>query len=370
MIKNRNDFFNLLWEDYISFDIKDRDKCFVYKYFKKKKDARAEVIGRSRDAVMEYAKQKKHDKYILLKSAYLAMVENQVLTRDEYVAIFEKLIGKNKIPNKYRNLHDATVIAEVQQTYERRFLIGCVCDFFYNIGYRTNKYVEHSQSVKLPSKHLKEDGYNDEFEMLHDYMKYSNSDFTKPVETDLALSINEEYIEKCIQLYNTVLKEKRTTIFVPLYIDPNTGAGVYIIGRDKCNKGAFGNNGKNFKEPCLVCIAGFYSVENVMNNESDSNVEVEIIMLVNQVFNSVSKAFDSFKSSLSTNDFYKEYPLENDDSLPNGIDKHFHPYFTPQNRTDISFSTAQQAMLEKEEKAKESILEEERCRNHITQNHK
>lgn len=63
MIKNRDEFFGMLWEDYISFDEKERDK------------------------------------YILLKSAYLAMERYEVMTEEEYVGILKELIG-NSVPKK------------------------------------------------------------------------------------------------------------------------------------------------------------------------------------------------------------------------------------------------------------------------------
>lgn len=372
MIKNRDDFFQMLWEDYISFDEKDRDKCFVYNYLKQKKDIRAEVIGRSREAVIEYSEQKKRDKYILLKSAYLAMERNEVMTEEEYVDILKDLMGKNNIPKKYQSLCGKEAVSQAEKAFERRFLIGCVCDFFYNLGYRTNKNNEHSQSVKLPSKHLKEDGYNDEFEMLYRFSIYNNDDMTETSPKGESFgSLDDEYIEKCSRLYDTLLKEKNSMAFVPLYIDQATGAGIYIIGRDKFDEESIGYEKMNQKEVCLVCIVYFYAVDNILKVKGSSNDDVYLTMSIKENFNSVKKAFDSFLASVSDNDFYKFYPFENDDRLPYGADKHFDLYFLSKEAVeDMRKKAIKQAMLEKEKLAIQKLQEEDKLRQRFVQNQK
>lgn len=372
MIKNRDDFFNMLWEDYISFDEKERDKCFVYSYLKHKKDSRAEVIGRSREAVIEYSGQKKRDKYILLKSAYLAMEQNEVMTEEEYVDILKDLIGKNNIPKKYQNLCGKEAVDQAEKAFERRFLIGCVCDFFYNLGYRTNKNNEHSQSVKLPSKHLKEDGYNDEFEMMYRFSLYNNDDMTDTSEKGGSFgSLDDEYIEKCSRLYDVLLKEKNCMAFVPLYIDQATGAGIYIIGRDKFDEESVGYEKMSKNDVCLVCIVYFYTVDNIVKVKNSSKDDVFLIMTVKETYKSVKKAFDSFLASVSDKDFYEFYPDENDEKLPHGIDEHFDPYFISKKKAeDMRRNAIKQAMLEKEKLAKLKLQEEERIRQKSMQNQK
>ena len=142
--------------------------------------SRAEVIGRRKADLFEYAEQKKRDKYTLLRSAYLAIERYRVISKQKYADILKDLIGTKdkttgevKIPAKYEALDDDEAFKKAEEMFERRFLMGCVRDFFYNLGYRTNKNDKHGQSVKLPNKHLKEDGYNDEFEMLYEYSLYS-----------------------------------------------------------------------------------------------------------------------------------------------------------------------------------------------------
>jgi len=372
MIKNRNEFLDLLWEDYISFDEKEREKCFVYSYLKQKKDSRAEVIGRNRDAVAEYRGQKKRDKYTLLKSAYLAMDRYGVMTAEEYTEILKELIGgRNPIPKKYRELCGKDDIDRAEKAFERRFLIGCVSDFFCNLGYRTNRNSEHGQSVRLPSKHLKEDGYNDEFEMMYRFSVYSNADMTEITENSRTFgSLDDEYIEKCSRLYDALLKEKNRMAFVPLYIDRETGAGVYIIGRDKFDEDTVGYEKTSRTDVCLVCIVYFYAVDAITRTDGSPTDDISMIMSVKDTFRSVRKAFDSFTASVSAKDFYEFYPDENDERLPKGADEHFDLYFISAKRSeDMRKNAVKQTMLEKERLAMLKVDAEERIREKILQMH-
>ncbi len=374
MIKNRDDFFDRLWEDYLQFDKKDRRKCFVYGYLKQKKDSRAEILARSREAVIEYSIQKKPDKYTLLRSAYLAMERSCVMNEGDYLAILTGLIGKD-IPKKYQTLSGRENIRRAEEMLEQRFLIGCVSDFFYNLGYRVNEGDGHSKSIKVTSKRLKEDGYNDEFEMMYSFSVYSNEDIlanNKDIGSFAAFgSIDDEYIEKCTQLYDVLLKEKNCMAFVPLYIDRETGAGIYIIGRDKFDENTLGFKKSDKTEACLVCIVYFYGIEAITRVKNSTNDEVSMIMFVKNAFRSVRKAFDSFTASVSEKDFYENYPDENDERLPNGADKHFELYFISKKKAeDMRKKALLQTLDEKERLTLMKIQEEERLRSRAVESEK
>lgn len=328
MIKDRDDFYDALWNNYISLPEKERENSFVYRYLKKKKDSRAEVIGRSTIDLYDYASQKKKDKYILLKSAYLALVRHNNITEQEYSDILKSLIGTKdkatgelKAPAKYEKLCGKEAIEKAEEMFERRFLMGCVSDFFYNLGYRTNRNSEHGQSVKLPNKHLKEDGYNDEFEMLYEYSLYSGKSEQSETATDTA-QINGEYMEKCTRLYDSLLRENCSDAFVPLYIDPNTGAGVYIIGSNR-----FSEDEKTSSDACFVCVILFAMVDAVSKPDAYSNYDISLSMTVKKRFRSVGKAFDFFNARVSGQDVYENYPDENNEMLPEDIDECFNLYF-------------------------------------------
>lgn len=328
MIKDRDDFYEALWNDYISFPEKERENSFIYRYLKKKKDSRAEVIGRNKNDLYDYASQKKKDKYILLKSAYLALVRYNVITEQEYADILKNLIGTKvkstgelKVPAKYEKLCGEEATQQAEEMFERRFLMGCVSDFFYNLGYRTNRNSEHGQSVKLPNKHLKEDGYNDEFEMLYEYSLYSGKSEQSETAGSTA-QINSEYIEKCTRLYDSLLCKKCSDAFVPLYIDPNTGAGVYIIGSKR-----FAEDKRTSSDACFVCVIFFGMVDAISKTKDHSDYDISLSMTVKKQFRSVGKAFDYFSASVTGQNVYENYPNENNETLPKDIDDCFNLYF-------------------------------------------
>lgn len=328
MIRNRDDFYQSIWEDYISFDEKERDKSFIYGYLKKKKDYRAEIIGQSRETLFEYSKQKKRDKYIMLKGAYIALKKNGVITEQEYTEIFKGLIGKKDkasgklaVPAKYEGISGMQSIDNAEKMFERRFLMGCAGDFFYNLGYRINKNTEHGQSIKLENKHIKEDGYNDEFDMLYQFSRYINEDIQENAAVSFG-TFDEAYIEKCSKLYKAMIKDGRTNGFIPLYIDNRTGAGIYIIG---CDRFPEENTYKKTDDVCLVCVINFSMLDIITSYHDTDNISLE--MSVEKIFRSVKKAFDYFTVFISESEGYKNYPDENDEELLQSIDKEFNLFF-------------------------------------------
>lgn len=331
MIRNKEDFYQSLWEDYISLEEKDREKSFIYGYLKKKKDYRAEVIGQDRESLYEYSRQKKRDKYIMLKSAYVAFTEIRIITEQEYTEIFKELIGKTDkatgnlvVPAKYESISGKTEIENAEKMFERRFLMGCVSDFFYNLGYRTNKNAEHGQSVKLANKHIKEDGYNDEFDMLYHFSRYKDEDIKESTVAGFG-TLDEEYIEKCERLYKVMIKDRRKDGFVPLYIDSRTGAGIYIIGCNRFHEETCGYSYRKKDDVCLVCVVNFSMLDIIGSYHGTDRMPLE--MSVEKIFRSVKKAFDYFIGFASENETYKNYPYENDDELPQKIDDEFNLFF-------------------------------------------
>lgn len=324
MIKDRNEFYESLWNDYRLHE-NHKENSFIYSYMKRKKDLRAEEIGKSREAVFEYSQQKKRDKYILLKSAYIGAVKYGVITAEEYRGILFNLLGA-KLPARYKSISTREEIEKAEEVFERQFLLGCTGDFFYNLGYRTNRNTEYSQSVKLSSRSAKEDSYNDELEMLYEFRKYSGDsgefDLNLP-----SMTIDEEYIEKCCRLFDAVTREKKTNAFVPLFIDRNTSAGVYIIGSDRFGEDSFGGLNKKVSDVCYVCIVSFFELDKISRIQNLPEDDISINMWIKERHRSVRKAFASFKKLASGEDFYENYPFENDDERPMGIDDCFNLYF-------------------------------------------
>lgn len=342
MIRSREEFVKALWEDYRNFPEKQREQSFIYAYLKMKKDNRAEMIAGSREALWSYMDEKRQDKYVLLRSAYLAY-ENQCISQEEYRGILEKVAnGKNKACSEGKAIKqredglDKEKLAAKQQRLERRFLLGCVSDFFQNAGYRVHKNGAAEEHVKLPDKHRKENnGYTDELEMLYAFYCYQgeNSGIEGVpsfynVRTTGA-SLDEEYLEQCRSLYHVLNREKWEDAFVPLLVDSNTGAGVYLIGRNKYQQYSDGKQRRKIRRQeeadsfsCYACVIYFSAIF----EEISEYQELNLTMLVEK-YATVQEAFARFQDGISNEDFYENYPLENGDKLPEGIDHRFNLYF-------------------------------------------
>lgn len=353
MIKDKTEFYDALWNDYINRSERDRINSFIYCYFKKNKDIRAETIGRSRESVNDYSQKKRRDKYILLKSAYLAVVRYNVMTMQDYSDILKSLMG-TKLPAKYESLSERTKLDRAEEMFERRFLMGCVNDYFYNLGYRSGRKDEYGQSVRCPNRQLKEDGYNDELEMLYEFIKFSGR--TEHIHTQIHTgNADEEYIAKCTKLYDILIREKRKDAFVPLYVDRSTGAGIYIIGSNRFDKETFCFLQKKDTEICYVCIIYFYEAEAISRILNLPEDEISISMWVKKRYLSVRKAFDEFAKLVSEKELYENYPFENDGTLPAGTDDRFNLYFiTREENEEYTRRKAKPAIVE-------NVLNEEAC---------
>ncbi len=331
MINRKDEFYDALWDDYCFFD--QKEESFIYQYLKSRKDIRAEIISRDRFALFEYRGRKKLDKYTLLRGAYLAL-KNNVISEEEYTDIFRELVRtKDYLPKKYENISGEEMIDNAEKLYEQRFLIGCVSDFFYSLGYRSNAKKEHSESTKVKSKRTKEDGYIDEFEMLYEFRRRDKTIDGDEVVTNIA-NIDDEYIKKCTDLYRIMLNEKnRGDAFVPLFIDKNTGAGIYIIGEKRIPQPQ-----ENSKVSCFVCIISFECAD---KDEDYYPEEVILYYNIKEIFRSVADAFNKFRITASGEEFYEEYPYANSDKFPNGAEECFIPYF---------ISKREEKLLNKEQK--------------------
>lgn len=367
MIRNREEFIKALWEDYRNFSEENREESFIYNYFKRKKDMKAQQIARDKNSLNEYQLKMKRDKYIQLKSAYLAYLD-EVLTEEEYMDIFREVTCTKKknssertLPKKYEDLSGKEEISMVERKYEKRFLNGCISDFFQNAGYRVNKKNEVEEHKKLPDKHRKEkDGYTDELSMLYAYYQYcGRAEEMKEVITNTLPVLDEEYRNKCEKLLRILQKEKRKEVFVPLYVDTSTGAGIYIIGKNKYEEyteksNVYGSRDKQKEDgtTCFVCVIYFSAI---LDRISEFD-EMDISMMV-ESFDTLEEAFERFQAGISRQEFYENYPSENEDILPEGADSNFDLFFVEKR---FGFAKEKEEAMRKKIKEEQSKKEQKR----------
>lgn len=353
MIKDRNDFHEVLWNDYINRSGDDRKNSFICAFLKKHKDIRAENLGRSRASVLDYSRRKRRDKYTLLRSAYLAVTRFGVMTVQEYCAVLTGMLGGN-CPAKYKNMTETAEMEKAEELFARRFLMGCVSDYFYNLGFRSGRNEEELQRLRGVNRQCGEDGYIDELEMLYEFYLHNGSEeFTQNAAVQEA---DEEYLEKCSGLYDSLRKNGCADAFVPLYIDVRTGGGIYLVGANRFKECVTHGNAVDI---CYVCIISFYGVlNNVTSDEAVQKGSMDLTMLVKKQCNSVKQAFDEFRKMSHELEFYENYPDENNEKFPEGAPDEFGLYFlSPKDNAERLRRTARENMIENAARTESEFME-------------
>lgn len=95
-------------------------------------------------ALTDYSKQKRYDKYALLKGSRFAY-KNSVSDREHYIGILSDITG-NDISSLKEKSDDE--LESISEAYEEKLLFGCITDFFQNSGYRFRKKLRTEGQVK------------------------------------------------------------------------------------------------------------------------------------------------------------------------------------------------------------------------------
>ena len=307
-------FLYELYEDYSEYNTKhggNIENCFYYRYFKKQKEEQAAAIGSSGERLMDYAKKTRPNKYVLLHAAYLAF-KNDRITADEYKDFYVKVSeGKKKtaefLAADIRNADDA---AEFNSALEKRLLKNCVRDFFDNAGFKKleddvekfDKAAFDNSSVRSRyrerSKSFEQN--TDNIEMLHEYLLYTNEKLSDEPSRRSG-EITEELKERCVRHYEAFNKNPNSKAFMPLYFDSQSGAGIYIIGKNRFHS----ELAETFSENCKVCIVRFMDVGSPVESGGNYNA-MELIVYVD-ICGYVLSAFRELEAGIRSGGYYNEF---------------------------------------------------------------
>lgn len=326
--QSKYELYDQLWYDYIRHK-NDVENSFMYKHCKSKKDDRAESLSHDKETLYGY-KHKRHDKYTLLRGAYLAM-NNNVIKQTEYEEIFMELAGSESGGNTYEKLF-AENAQKAQSEFEIKLLKGSVGDWFFNAGYRMSNNGKNSKNGRRKS-----DGNIDDVEIAFRFAAYDNSSSEK--NPGKGVEITDEYIEKCRGLYSAALESKAEDAFIPLLFDSSSGAGIYIIGK---------HNAPTLKgKSCAVFVLrfGWFNIENADDDwqtfkmpvgldefEEDKDVplildgwvgrEMPLIMLAKEC-TGIGDAFNRFSSERNGDFYFEGFADTNEEISLDGVDNCF-----------------------------------------------
>lgn len=246
MFRNKGEFFDRLWENYQEFkrrenEARDDDKpkqrgylkesmeqCFIYKFQKDKKLLAAQRLAEDPKAFEDYRQRVRRDKYVLLCAAY-SLWEKGTLSTDEFGEIFNTTAERENGGSRYIGLFKTDPVLAYEE-FSHHLLCGSIQDMFSKRGYKQPKYDADGGLIYSEPSSDGKDGYSDEIEMLYSYYEYigrGDMNVSGCASRNSGLS---DQARQGAKLYGYLKTVKAGEVFIPLHIDPYSGAGVYIIG--------------------------------------------------------------------------------------------------------------------------------------------
>lgn len=144
---------------------------------------------------------------------------------------------------------------------------------------------------------------------------------------------SEKFKESCMAVYEILQGEGRSNVFLPLTVDPASGAGVYILGVENISEDSLEDGEDNWSISgkkgwhdfkCHFCTVEWTEI----TNEPEDGVRVSL--LINACGNDIDMAIETYRNNMDNPEDRKElfsvYQGINN-TLPEGIDKQFYSYF-------------------------------------------
>lgn len=304
------------------------EESFLYPHFLQKKDTEAERVCLNKKMLFSVK-----DKYILAKGASLAY-EKKIITKAEYRELFFLANKSAKSGQKKRAELFESEPQNAQKQLEDRLLKDAIEGFIDNMlnTKRYDDYFRRQSEKSNKAASAKREKYTDAIEMLSAFYQHENGKENANPELSantFRSDLSEEFIKSCGELHNLIRGEKEWNYaFVPLYIDRDSGAGVYLIGKD--NFKIYGedllwkypeNITEIFGEDYVAaCVLSFSEIKNA----DESNV---LISMEHKLYGSVSKAFTEFQVGLVSQNYFEGFAYNNNDEFPIGADERFKALF-------------------------------------------
>ena len=335
LFENKGKFYDRLWQDLLeykrpkdgrTYSKKDVADSFIFQYYKAKKLKTATRLINDPEEFKKYLEKfniNSDNKFVLLYAAR-RLFEQEKINIETYRKAFNKA-SKNVYKSKDVEAAPDSKHAFVEVLYKLQ--LKYVYKIFSDAGYRQKDFNENgdmSQRIIAESDDKLED-----IEMMYEYFRYLRNGgvyinradplFTEEykaqrdelggVYTDRPAELTEEYKALCEALFAVITEDEdfRADVFFPLYVDPSSGAGVYIIGDYRA--GMLNSDG------CSVYTAQFASIAPVANM-FENNQAYDVHWGFNMTrFDSVAEAFKDFESDTLTlaNKRYKGYIDYNED---------------------------------------------------------
>ena len=254
-------------------------------------------------------------------------------------------------------------------------LKGLITDFFRNEGYTRENYKDADGTIiKTDLKREKKRSYNDYVELaanFSDYLKQHSDEqnaekSTNFCDKDILDKLNDEtYLAKCVKLYQSLKSSKNArSAFIPLYIDTESGAGIYLLGSQHIP------SSPKAVLPCIMYFEGsteesdreLYYDESIYGPDEGLDIDFLQPVMTIKKFTTIAKAVSAFKKLLlDRNRLLSGYKQLHYLTPGEFVDPDFRMYFDDPAETVISddelaqaeeYNNKEQKALEKNEKTR------------------
>lgn len=173
---------------------------------------------------------------------------------------------------------------------------------------------------------------------------------------------SSEFKKQCLSVYDVLQEEGRDDVCLPLYIDVNTGAGIYIIGRERFDeeflrdsKRRWQKKGKDGWEKLICHFCCLYWGEIRQDELVDVDAGFPVTILVDQAHgNDIEAVIDEYQVGLEQN-FGTFREINNE--FPKGLNKRYRMFFEEafeEDEDEIATVEEWRSMREKELKERKS----------------
>ncbi len=370
---DKTDFYMAIWNNYND----DMARSFIIQYMKKQKDMKicAEEYFASKE-------KQRRENYVYLKSALSAYKEDSI-GLVEIKEILKKEIDTQNLSAYELNkmLHDDDRVSvgssghmlsgadirsaiykriEAAEEYDRfldniieilcqKYIIEDANTFFYNIGFSKRNYAKGKHSS--PKVRRKNRGRSDEsLDMFFEYQKYIHDDsdddqVTQAVSKESDSAYEKSLYEESGKLYDILtgagIDEDQGPVFVPIRIDPESGMGLFMIGRtlldtdDEADKAGKSNKKKvSHDQNCYYCCLRFFYDEHaslgeyILMNETSESERYDLFRMTYSIeggrYTDLSEAMAEYNNLITNKSHIEGYQELNsgytDDIEEGGID--------------------------------------------------
>ena len=141
---------------------------------------------------------------------------------------------------------------------------------------------------------------------------------------------SDEFKEQCLSVYDVLQEEGRDDVCLPLYIDVNTGAGIYIVGKKRFHNDFLIDSGRKWQEEgkegwekfiCHFCCLYWGDIR----KWEDLYAGFPVTILVDQAHgNDIEAVIEEYQVGLEQN-FGTFREINNE--FPEGLDKRYRMFF-------------------------------------------